>query len=286
MIDLWHKQTQEAHYGTLAQEEPQMASGSLVEHWNAVHCLLPEDSEHADQDIWTSVYLVPKRPSRTIFRRVAEPALSELRDRLANTDRHFRRKAVAVFRDKEAIRLLATLHQQSSVSTQEFVVGADGIPLAKLAAANFCNIGSSSIDITIDGRRFIERVAERVSHRPSEETNESDDPDIADAARMPISQALATEFHRLIAEWHEERGVTSSASQIVGCDSYRAIINLGQSVLPLIFGRMREEGDKPDHWFTALRELTGANPVQSNQRGNMRAMAKSWLRWAATNGSA
>lgn len=90
-------------------------------------------------------------------------------------------------------------------------------------------------------------------------------------------------FEDLRCRWHDEYGASSSARVIANSPSYKRIIFMGKRVLPLIF-RDLERRSEPDHWFTALREITNANPVSENDRGNMRAMAKSWLKWAKSNG--
>jgi hypothetical protein len=37
-------------------------------------------------------------------------------------------------------------------------------------------------------------------------------------------------------------------------------------------------------WFWALRALTGENPVPSEHRGNIEAMANDWLQWGQEKG--
>ena len=89
-------------------------------------------------------------------------------------------------------------------------------------------------------------------------------------------------FENLIESWHKERGASSSTREITTCQSYLAIIGMGRDALPLIFERLRAEGEKPDHWFAALRAITRDNPVQPQNRGNLREMAKAWLNWWAS----
>lgn len=100
-----------------------------------------------------------RRLLRSRSRRANELSISELRVRLDNANRHFRRKATAVLRDKDAVVLLATLYKQSNLRLDKLDICASGISLAKLAAADFCDIGSESIYITLAGREFIESVA-------------------------------------------------------------------------------------------------------------------------------
>lgn len=83
-----------------------------------------------------------------------------LQQRLDNANAYFWRKAAEVFTDDDALRLLAVLYQDSVIDLADFNHGPHGIPLAKLAAANFCEIGANVIYITESGRRFIDSVKE------------------------------------------------------------------------------------------------------------------------------
>jgi hypothetical protein len=52
-------------------------------------------------------------------------------------------------------------------------------------------------------------------------------------------------------------------------------------VVPLL---LRELEQRPAHWFTALRELTGANPMDPADCGKVRKNAEAWLRWGRAHG--
>lgn len=56
---------------------------------------------------------------------------------------------------------------------------------------------------------------------------------------------------------------------------------MGPVVIPLILNTLK---NNPDFWFPALVELTGANPVHFEDRGQMAKMSKSWLKWGRENG--
>lgn len=81
-----------------------------------------------------------------------------LRERLDNANNHFRKKAAEVFGDGDAVRLLARLYQAVTVDIADFDARKDGVSLAKLTAANFCEIGAKSIYITEAGQNFIDAV--------------------------------------------------------------------------------------------------------------------------------
>jgi hypothetical protein len=63
--------------------------------------------------------------------------------------------------------------------------------------------------------------------------------------------------------------------------AYQQILELGPPVLPLL---LRDLTHRPEHWFLALHALTGANPVASEDRGNLRAMAAAWIAWGHAAG--
>ncbi len=46
----------------------------------------------------------------------------------------------------------------------------------------------------------------------------------------------------------------------------------------------RDLEQKPDHWFWALRAITGDNPVKSEHRGRMKLMAEAWIQWGKEHG--
>ena len=99
---------------------------------------------------------------------------------------------------------------------------------------------------------------------------------------MPIApNDLAEQFTNLAAVWREAALPLSSSRQVIAHPAYQAIIALGPAVVPLL---LRELEREPDHWFAALRTLTGANPVTLEQQGQISAMAQSWLRWGKEQG--
>jgi len=41
---------------------------------------------------------------------------------------------------------------------------------------------------------------------------------------------------------------------------------------------------KPEHWFYALHEITGENPVPAEAEGRLDQMTAAWLRWGKERG--
>lgn len=87
---------------------------------------------------------------------------------------------------------------------------------------------------------------------------------------------LEATFRELARRWRDETQFLSSTTQMTAHPAYREIVDLGPGVVPLLLADLRRE---PDHWFAALRELTGENPVAPADRGNLGAMADAWVRW-------
>jgi hypothetical protein len=87
---------------------------------------------------------------------------------------------------------------------------------------------------------------------------------------------LEREFRQLTDQWYEETRFLSSTSEIVSRETYYQIVALGRRVIPLILRELQERGG---HWFLALRALTKEDPVNPQDRGNMRRMTQAWLDW-------
>ncbi len=102
-------------------------------------------------------------------------------------------------------------------------------------------------------------------------------------ASIPTAQpeSIEQKFQRLAAVWRAETAYLSSVTQMVNHPAYQEIIALGQDVLPSI---LRDLAKQPDHWFAALRAITGAQPVPPEDRGRVERMAEAWLRWAKEHG--
>lgn len=102
--------------------------------------------------------------------------------------------------------------------------------------------------------------------------------------QMPATQPLETieeRFRRLAAAWQKAVAHHSSSTVRNNHPAYREIISLGPEVVPLL---LRDLEENHAHWFCALREITGANPVPESAAGKIPQMAEAWLRWARDNG--
>lgn len=87
---------------------------------------------------------------------------------------------------------------------------------------------------------------------------------------------IEEEFARLAAEWKEATEFESSPRRIAAHPAYRRIVEMGTPVLPFILHDLEATHDD---WFWALNEITGANPVPSEDRGIVPRMVSAWIRW-------
>jgi hypothetical protein len=92
---------------------------------------------------------------------------------------------------------------------------------------------------------------------------------------------LERRFRELVDEWQAAVAPLSSTSARVQHPAYRQIIALGPAVVPLL---LRELERRPNHWFAALRTLTGADPVALADRGHLGSMAAAWVKWGKERG--
>jgi hypothetical protein len=92
---------------------------------------------------------------------------------------------------------------------------------------------------------------------------------------------LAEHFQDLVRKWKAERGPTSSVAKMAAHPAYREIVSLGRSAVPLLLAELERA---PDHWFVALHEITGADPVPKESQGRLKEMAAAWLQWGRANG--
>jgi hypothetical protein len=92
---------------------------------------------------------------------------------------------------------------------------------------------------------------------------------------------LVRRFRDLVDQWKEATIFTSSGTELVLHPAYQQIIGMGPEALPLILDELHRE---EDHWFWALKSITGEDPVAPSDRGNLPKMTEAWLRWARTPG--
>jgi hypothetical protein len=98
---------------------------------------------------------------------------------------------------------------------------------------------------------------------------------------LPPIETAEEQFRELADQWVSETGMHSSMSKKLSHPAYQAIIGMGQKALPLI---LRELRDRPNHWFTALREIARESPVAESNRSDPMAARAAWLEWGKEKG--
>jgi hypothetical protein len=88
-------------------------------------------------------------------------------------------------------------------------------------------------------------------------------------------------FDFLYRSWQKDTSFHSSIHVVTNHWAYQAIISYNTFSLPLIYQYLKHE---PDHWFTALCMITGANPIPSQDRGYIDRMTHHWLTYGAKTG--
>lgn len=107
-------------------------------------------------------------------------------------------------------------------------------------------------------------------------------PDDNRPLRSPVPSASVESKFMVCAEaWKRDTRHMSSITKIASHPAYQEIIKMGEVAVPLI---LRELAKQPDHWFPALREITGHDPVPKGSQGRLREMTESWLAWGRKQG--
>jgi hypothetical protein len=88
-------------------------------------------------------------------------------------------------------------------------------------------------------------------------------------------------FRSLTEQWRQTSRWLSSVHAMVANPAYLQIVGMGSPVVPLILEELQR---RPDHWFPALGAITGENPVNEADAGNIRRMTAAWLEWGRSRG--
>jgi hypothetical protein len=94
---------------------------------------------------------------------------------------------------------------------------------------------------------------------------------------VPAVGEIEQTFYALVRLWRKDTTAVSVDSRKREHPAYRQIVAMGVAVLPFL---LRELERMSAHFDMALQEITGANPVPTNARGDMNRVRKAWLRWA------
>ncbi len=99
--------------------------------------------------------------------------------------------------------------------------------------------------------------------------------------RQKYPDRMRERFLELANKWENETVLLSRVDLATIHPAHREIISMGEPVVSLILERMKSRGG---HWFHALHEITGTDPVEPADHGNISAMQDAWLKWGDANG--
>jgi hypothetical protein len=97
----------------------------------------------------------------------------------------------------------------------------------------------------------------------------------------PASSIVNARFQEFAKRWRNATSHLSLASRMANHPAYRQIVAMGAAVVPFLLAELRR---KPDHWFIALEEITGENPVPPESEGKVKKMADAWVQWGIQRG--
>jgi len=92
---------------------------------------------------------------------------------------------------------------------------------------------------------------------------------------------LGAKFFELAQQWKRETRSLSLMSDIVAHPAYRQIVEMGLDAVPFLLNDLQQESS---FWFSALREITGENPIKSEDKGRVEKMRQAWLDWGREHG--
>lgn len=94
-------------------------------------------------------------------------------------------------------------------------------------------------------------------------------------------EEIERRFLALSIIWKSTSTPSSSVESLTSHPAYLQVIALGVAAIPAILADLARS---PDHWFVALEAITGHDPVLDHERGDITAMANSWISWGVFNG--
>ncbi len=105
--------------------------------------------------------------------------------------------------------------------------------------------------------------------------------DLVREAGVANTEISVEEAFKILAEkWKRETAIISSVSKKIRHPAYKEIIQLGKMAVPLILTELLK---RPDHWFIALEEITGVNPVGPAEKKNVSKAVQAWVAWGNKN---
>lgn len=90
------------------------------------------------------------------------------------------------------------------------------------------------------------------------------------------TQEQKGEFDRLAQEWRNAVKYSSDTLERMTHPAYKKIIEMGPNIVPLLLQRV---ADRHEHWFWALESITGEDPVDPEDSGDVLEISRAWAEW-------
>lgn len=90
---------------------------------------------------------------------------------------------------------------------------------------------------------------------------------------------LEERFQMLTRRWNNETSFISSLTEITRNSAYLEIVAMGEQAIPLILAELQSN---PNHWFLALRLITGEDPAKEYR--NFDDAVDAWIQWGRERG--
>lgn len=96
-----------------------------------------------------------------------------------------------------------------------------------------------------------------------------------------MKEPTKEEFLEKVKELNEDTKFQSNPIYSDGHPAHLRICAMSKVALPWILESLRDE---PNWWFSALRAITGEDPVTEEQWGRLDKCRDAWLEWGFKNG--
>ena len=124
-------------------------------------------------------------------------------------------------------------------------------------------------------------LRQRITARPEAPAIETTVAGPLGATVAPATNPDRADFEELADERVRERPRGLDLHFTTAHPAYQQIIAMGPPAVPWLLQRLAE---RPDHWFAALHQITGARPVPPESCGRFREMIAAWLEWGRQQG--
>jgi hypothetical protein len=92
------------------------------------------------------------------------------------------------------------------------------------------------------------------------------------------AEFFAARFRNLADQWRSESKHMSSTKSMSALDSYQQIIKMDKPVVALLLLELKE---RPNFWFTALRQITGEKEIGRGLA--FKEAVNAWIKWGYDN---